>query len=132
MLAVAGGCREKNPEWLGPRSDATTEPGATTSTTDGSSSSTSEDDASSSTGRGTDTDGPIACNNDNQCPDGLLCGPVFCQGGVEGDECTRARHCADGLLCSSARVCQDGTLGDPCEGPGDCAAESTCENEVCT
>ena len=120
LLVLTGGCKERNPEWLGPASQT----GAESSST-GSPGSTGDPQGDSSS-----TGDPIACNNDNQCPDDLVCGPVFCQMGIEGDPCDRSQQCAAGFsICSSTRVCQDGSPGDPCMHAGDCAG--TCEGDVC-
>ena len=125
LLLAAPGCRQANPDWLGPASaeDDAGDAGSTTApTTTGvttgvtTASETMMDDAST---------GPMSCNNDNQCPDDLVCGPEVCQAGIEGDPCDRERHCSDvAPLCGPMGMCQDGSVGDPCQSAGDCGADA--------
>jgi hypothetical protein len=112
-LLLLAGCRQPNPEWQGPAggdaadtvTDPDTEPG----------------NMSMPDGSKVDTEGQN-CNNDNQCPDDWVCGPMGCQLGVEGDPCDGDGDCQDPTpICTVAGFCQDGNEGDPCDEPTDCA-----------
>ena len=129
---VFGGCRERNPAWDGDEPSASTGTTVTGSST-GSPVSTAATGSSSSSSSGSVSDSGLPCNNTQQCPDGLVCGPETCQAGAEGDPCSAQRHCAeDSEICGSAGTCQDGSEGDPCDSEGDCSVTAPlCVAERC-
>jgi hypothetical protein len=116
-LLVLVGCRPPNPEWEGPADGATSANGSTTvvDTTGPPNSSMPADSATTVTTEGQD------CNNDAQCPDGWLCGPMGCQQGGDGDPCDAGADCqAPTSICGPEGTCQDGSADDPCNENGDC------------
>lgn len=117
------GCRQPNPEWKGADEGL-----ATSDTADSSTSTTSTTSTTNTSGPGADstTEPPVTtegkdCNNDNMCPDDLVCGPMGCQQGGDGEPCDAAKDCqAPTSICGPEDVCQDGSAGDPCADDGDC------------
>jgi hypothetical protein len=116
-LLVLAGCRQPNPEWEGP---AGVDTGATSmvepaTESDAMTGSEASDDEGMTTGKD--------CNSDQQCPDGLVCGPTGCQQGGDGDPCTGDGDCAPPTaICGPNGVCQDGSEGDPCTGDSECTS----------
>lgn len=151
-LLLLVGCRQPNPEWEGPADGGS----------DSSDPMTTGPDPTmpvDSSGGGFMTEGE-RCNNDNQCPNGWVCGPDgcqqgvegdpcggdgdcqaptnlcgpadVCQGGADGDPCETDAHCQDpSPLCGPQSTCQDGATGDPCETAGDCAPGVMCTDMLC-
>jgi hypothetical protein len=102
------GCRQPNPEWQGPDDGADTDTGDSSPDTSGPPEVMTEGER---------------CNNDNQCPDGWICGPMGCQRGMDGDPCEENGDCQDPTpICAIAGICQDGNEGDPCAEDTDCGA----------
>jgi hypothetical protein len=117
LLLVA--CRQPNPEWKG------ADEGLATSDTLPSSSDTSDGPMSQTSSPADSATEGEHCNNDNQCPDGWVCGPVGCQQGGDGDPCTGAGDCMPPAgICGPTDTCQDGSDGDPCSGDSDCTDPS--------
>jgi hypothetical protein len=105
-LLLLAGCRQPNPDWEGP---ADADVGSTVDPVTGS------------------NDAPVVmtegerCQNDNQCPNGWVCGPMGCQLGEDGDPCDGAGDCQDPTsICTIAGMCQAGSEGDPCAEDTDC------------
>lgn len=156
-LLLLAACRQPNPEWKGAddgASDSLPEPNTTTSPEP----TTMEPPADTADEISTEGE---PCNNDNQCPDGWVCGPMgcqlgedgdpcggngdcqaptgicgpedTCQGGAAGDPCGDDSDCmAPTGVCGPNATCQTGEAGDPCSSPNHCAAMVTCTNDVCT
>lgn len=122
------GCRQPNPEWEGPDGGD----GTTTGT---------EPTAGQSMDVTTVTTAPVDpstegdnCQNENQCPDGWVCGPMGCQRGEDGDPCDADGDCqAPTGVCGPEGTCQAGAAGDPCSENGHCGMEaSICgPNQTC-
>ena len=138
-LLLVVGCRQPNPEYLGPASasgmdtsggDSSSGDVPSTSTSGGGGESTSTGSATTTTGSGGGS-----CNSDDQCAQPTpICGPMGCQAGQEGDPCTGAGDCSSALapLCGPDDLCHDGMEGDPCASNGDCESGFTCDADVCT
>lgn len=104
-LLLLAGCRQPNPEWMGP---------------DGADGGTQETAVDPDTGPDNMTEGKN-CVNENQCPDGWVCGPMGCQQGGDGDPCEGAEDCQDPTpICTIGGSCQAGAAGDPCLEDTDC------------
>lgn len=104
-LLLLVGCRQPNPDWEGP---ADADVGVDT-----------VDPAETGPGK-EETEGK-SCVNENQCPDGWVCGPMGCQLGADGDPCEGVEDCqAPTSICSIAGRCQAGSEGDPCDEDTDC------------
>lgn len=118
VVLLLVGCRQPNPEWKGADEGAvSTDEGGTT--TEGPGSTMPPADVTTVAPDPT-TEGQD-CNNDQQCPDGWVCGPMGCQLGGDGDPCSGAGDCqAPTSLCGPNDMCQDGNAGDPCGDNGDC------------
>lgn len=144
---LAWACRQPNPEWQGrPGEDDGTTAVATTAdpttavattadpsstATVGSTAATEGVDGTATTTAVDDTTEGQDCNNDNQCPDGFVCGPMGCQDGSEGDPCTNDMDCLASTGLCGPMGCQDGNEGDPCDGGFDCAPGVACIEGVC-
>jgi hypothetical protein len=144
-LLLLAGCRQPNPDWDGPA--------------DADVGSTVDPDTGSSDAPEVMTEGE-RCNNDNQCPDGWVCGPMGCQLGGDGDPCsgngdcqaataicgpegmcqagaaddpcTETTHCMPPTdLCGPAMTCQSGEAGQACNNPNQCATGLMCTDGVC-
>jgi len=128
---LLGGCRQPNPEWKGADEGSTTTGGLGTSTGSVDATSTTMPVADVTTAPDPTTEGQD-CNNDNQCPDGWVCGPMGCQLGGDGDPCNGAGDCQEPTsICGPMDTCQAGAAGDPCASPNQCAAGLMCTDGVC-
>lgn len=112
LLLIVGvlGCRQPNPEWLGPASAGDT---SSATASDGT---TMNADASS-----TATTSPPMCQGDEDCAEPTpLCIDGTCSPTGEGTPCQADALCpATAPLCNPNGECQDGNEGDPCGGgPG--------------
>jgi hypothetical protein len=113
-LLLLAGCRQPNPDWEGP---ADADVGSTVDPDAGSSTSSPPADVSDAPEVMTEGE---RCQNDNQCPDPWVCGPMGCQLGGDGDPCDGDGDCQ--AVCNAQDVCQAGAAGDPCADSGDCVA----------
>lgn len=138
-LLLLAACRQPNPEWKGAEDGAMgsdTGPAPGTSTTEPAT--TGPATGPATTGPAADSSGEVStegepCNNDNQCPEGWVCGPMGCQLGGDGDPCGGNGDCqAPTGLCGPGGTCQGGEEGDPCSSANHCAAMLTCTNDVCS
>ncbi|MCA9707761.1 MAG: hypothetical protein KDK70_18060 [Myxococcales bacterium] len=124
-MGTSGGTEPSTTEGEDASGTGSTTSAGPDSTADGS------DTSATDTTDTTDTVGQ-SCNNDNMCPDGLVCGPDGCQQGTEGDPCERDGDCQEPFpFCGPLGVCQAGAEGDPCEDEEDCAAGLDCLNNAC-
>lgn len=128
-VLLLAACRQPNPEWKGADEGL-----ATTGTPDSTGPmNTTMPVADVTTAAAPDptTEGQD-CNNDNQCPDGWICGPMGCQLGGDGDPCDGNGDCAMPTgICGPGGACQAGEAGDPCSSPSHCVNALMCTNDVC-
>ncbi|MCX4242698.1 hypothetical protein [Paraliomyxa miuraensis] len=154
---LVAGCRQPNPDWLGPASDTDV---LTTSDVTDADGTAGEASVGSSAGSDSDTgamcqgdvdcveptpvciDGTCMssgegtpCNNDGGChASAPFCNPDgVCQDGGEGDPCSQngQTDCSgDSPICGPDDRCHDGSPGDPCDGESDCIS-GTCTDGTC-